>query len=116
MAEPVETTTATTAAVPRARAIQGDRAIAMLLRAGAVSVGLCFVASIIVSMFPATPVQGWLVDYLRQSGVVLLIVTPVLRLVAAGVLLGVHGEWRYAAYAAFILLLLAIAAAAGFEA
>ncbi len=115
MAEPVETTTATTAVAPRARAVQGDRAIAMLLRAGAVSVGVCFVASIVVSMFPASPVQGWLVDYFRQSGVVLLIVTPALRLVAAGVVLGVHGEWRYAAYAACILLLLALAVAAGFE-
>ncbi len=107
---------ARTAALPRARDGQGDRAISLLLRAGSVSVGLCFIASMIVSLFPPSPEQRWLVDYLRQSGVGLLIATPVFRLIAAGVALGAHGEWRYTGYAASILLLLALAMASGLAA
>jgi uncharacterized membrane protein len=104
------------AALPRARAVYGDRAIAHVLRIGAVTAGVCFVLSIAAGYLPDTAERGWAVDFFRRSGITLLIVTPVLRLVAAGVLLGMKGEWRYTVFAACILLLLSAAMGAGLSA
>lgn len=100
----------------RARALAGEHHIAMILRAGAVCAGLCFAASLCVELLPATEAQGFLIDLLRKAGVALLIVTPIARIVAAGVMLGLKGEWRYALFTGCILLLLAVAVGAGFSA
>lgn len=103
-------------ALPRAREIPGEHTIARVLRMGALLAGLMFVASLIAESFPASAMQAYTVDLLRKGGMTLLIVTPVGRLIAAGVALGIKGEWRYAAFSACILLLLAVAITAGFAA
>jgi uncharacterized membrane protein len=99
--------------MPRARALEGDVVIARLLRAGAVLSGVCFAASIVLELVPKSHAQAYALDALRRVGVSLLILTPVTRLVAAGVLLGMQGEWRFALYAGTIVLLLAVALGAG---
>ena len=101
------------ASLPRARVLDGENLIARLLRTGAVLSGLCFAASIALELLPQSESQGYAIDVLRKTGISLLVLTPVLRLVAAGVLLGLRGEWRFAIYAATILLLLALAVGAG---
>lgn len=117
MADPVDTPMAAApapaAAIPRARSFAGDQAIAHVLRMGAIFSGLCFVGSLGAELLPVSAWQMHAIDALRRAGIALLIVTPVLRLVAAGVLLALKGEWRYAFYAACILLLLAAAVGAG---
>ncbi|MBX5482888.1 MAG: hypothetical protein IRZ16_13760 [Myxococcaceae bacterium] len=94
----------------------GEHHIARLLRLGAISAGLCFVGSLLAEGWPASASQAWLVDLLRKSGMMLLIATPIARLVAAGVMLGTRGEWRYALFTGCIVLLLAVAVGAGFSA
>ena len=56
------------------------------------------------------------IDTLRKGAASLLLVTPVARLVVAGAMLGLRGEWRYTLYAAGVLGLLAIAVGAGISA
>lgn len=103
-------------ALPQARAMAGEAHIARLLRTGAVLAGLCFFISLVLGALPQSPATAYAIDALRKGGVVLLVVTPILRLLAAGVLLGLRGEWKYTIYAACILLLLCFAVAAGLAA
>ena len=99
--------------LPNVRAFEGDVIIARVLRAGAVLSGLCFGGSLMLELLPATSSQGYAIDALRKGGITLLVLTPMLRLVAAGILLGLRGEWRFALYAATVLLLLALAIGTG---
>ncbi len=96
-------------AAPRARAMEGEKAIARVLRAGAVLGGGCFAASLGVGLLPASARTGVAIDLLRKSGASLLIVTPVARIAVAGAVLGMKGEPRYLLYGAAILALLGIA-------
>lgn len=100
-------------ATPAVRGMDGERAIAAVLRAGAILAGLCFAASIILEHLGG---PGLLRDaeLLRAAGASLLVVTPVVRLLVAGVALGLRGEHRYSVYAAVILLLMIAAASLGF--
>jgi uncharacterized membrane protein len=100
-------------ALPTARGMDGERTIAMVLRAGAIMAGVCFLASILLEVVPDAPlVQD--ADLLRAAGATLLVVTPVARLVVAGVALGRRGEYRYTTFAAIVLVLLFAAAGLGF--
>lgn len=121
MAEPVELpsqppTPARVAQIPHAREMSGEQAISAVLRTGAILSGLCFLTSLVIELFPPSVPASIAVELLRKGGVALLIVTPVLRLIAAGVVLGMRGEWRYTLYAACIVLLLAVAITAGLAA
>jgi len=100
-------------ALPTTRGMDGERAIALVLRVGAILSGVCFLASILLEAIPDAPlVQD--AELLRATGATLLVVTPVARLLVAGVALGRRGEYRYATFAAVILLLLMAAAGLGF--
>jgi len=103
-------------AAPRARAMEGEKAIARVLRAGAVLGGGCFAASLALELLPQSARTGIAIDDLRKAGASLLIVTPVARIAIAGALLGMKGELRYLLYGAAILALLGIALGAGFSA
>jgi hypothetical protein len=100
-------------ALPVARGMDGERAIARVLRAGALLAGACFAASIALEAIPALPLRQD-AELLRAAGATLLVVTPVARLVVAGVALGIRGEYRYSTFAAVILVLLIAAAGLGF--
>ncbi|MBA2707035.1 MAG: hypothetical protein H0U59_04430 [Gemmatimonadaceae bacterium] len=54
------------------------------------------------------------IDSLRRGGLSLLLITPVARLVASGVLLGIRGEPKYALYAGGVLVLFGLAVGAGY--
>lgn len=99
--------------LPVTRGMDGERAIARVLRAGALLAGVCFAASVVLEALHVPSLQQD-AELLRAAGATLLVVTPVARLVVAGVALGIRGEYRYSTYAAVILVLLIAAAGLGF--
>lgn len=94
----------------------GERWVARLLRAGALASGALFLASLGLELLPATELLQAASAGLRRAAALVLLATPLLRLVAAGIVLGLRGEWRYAVYAAAVLALLALAALTGLSA
>jgi hypothetical protein len=104
------------AELAQARPIDGGRFIAWLLRSGALMSGSLFAASLVLELLPQNYSASVAMDGLRKAGASVLLATPVVRLVVAGGLLGVRGEWRYAVFAGGILALLAAAVGAGLAA
>lgn len=109
------------AAPPRARerigrSAAGERWIARILRGGAIISGTMFLGSLVMEALPQSETVQVAIDTLRKGAASLLLVTPVARLVVAGTMLGLRGEWRYTLCAAGVLGLLAIAVGAGISA
>ena len=102
--------------LPRVRSLEGDVIIARLLRTGAALSGMCLAGSLLLELWSPSSTQAYAIDALRKGGISLLVLTPLARLVAAGILLGLRGEWRFALYAATVLLLLAVAIGTGMSA
>jgi hypothetical protein len=98
---------------PTARAMEGDRFIAYLLRTGAVMGGALFAASLLMELLPSSYGASVAIDSLRKAAGSVLLATPVVRLIAVGVLLGAKGEWRYTAFAGCVLALLGVAIGSG---
>ncbi len=99
----------------RERLAAGERYVGRILRGGALASGALFVVSVAVRLLPVTRVTAVMGDLLEEGAVSLLLVTPVARMVASGVLLGAKGEWRYALYAAGVVTLLGLAVGARFH-
>jgi hypothetical protein len=95
------------------RAVAGERWIARILRGGALISGAMFVGSLALEALPQSETVHVAIDTLRKGAASLLLVTPVGRLVLAGTMLGLRGEWRYTLCAAGVLGLLALAVGAG---
>ncbi len=100
----------------RVRSVAGDRWIARVLRGGALVSGGMLVVSLGLEALPQSENTHVAIDLLRKGAASLLLVTPVARLAMAGTLLGLKGEWRYAAIAAGVLGLLGIAVGTGIHA
>jgi len=100
----------------RVRSVAGDRWIARVLRGGALASGGMLVLSLGLEALPHSETTHVAIDLLRKGAASLLLVTPVARLAMAGTLLGLKGEWRYAAIAAGVLGLLGIAVGTGIHA
>ena len=98
------------------RAVAGERWIARILRGGALISGAMFLGSLVMEALPQSEVVQVAIDTLRKGAASLLLVTPVGRLVMAGTMLGLRGEWRYMLCAAGVLGLLALAVGAGISA
>ncbi|CAM4520874.1 MULTISPECIES: hypothetical protein [Corallococcus] len=98
------------------RLAAGERWIARMLRTGAITSGAMFVTSLGLELLPRDESVHVAIDLLRKGAASMLLVTPVARLAMAGTLLGLRGEWRYAAIAAGVIGLLALAVGAGFQA
>lgn len=94
----------------------GERWIARILRGGALISGTMFLGSLVMEALPQSQAVQVAIDTLRKGAASLLLVTPVGRLVVAGTMLGLRGEWRYTLYAAGVLGLLALAVGAGISA
>lgn len=97
------------------RAAAGERWIARILRGGAVISGGMFLASLAMESLPSSLTAHVTIDTLRKGAASMLLVTPVARLVVAGAMLGLRGEWRYTLYAAGVLGLMAVAVSAGLQ-
>jgi hypothetical protein len=98
------------------RAVAGERWIARVLRGGALISGTMFLGSLVMEALPQSQTVQVAIDTLRKGAASLLLVTPVARLVVAGTMLGLRGEWRYTLCAAGVLGLLALAVGAGISA
>ena len=96
-----------------ARVIGAEQIIGRLLRTGALLSVSLFGVSVILEALPQTSHVGVAIDLLRKAGLAVLLVTPIARLAAAGAVLAVKGERKYAVYAAGSLLLLAFGIRAG---
>ncbi len=81
--------------------------------AGQVVLSAMFVGSLAMEALLQSQAVQVAIDTLRKGAAPLLLVTPVARLVLAGTMLGLRGEWRYTACAAAVLGLLALAVGAG---
>lgn len=101
---------------PRARTLRSEVAIGRVLRSGALLSGGCFVLSLALEALPETERISVAIDHLQKIGVSFLLVTPVVRLVVAGLTLTLRGEWKYALYAGGVLALLSLAVGAGLAA
>jgi hypothetical protein len=113
-ANTVRVTAAATAVTARVgRAVAGERWIARALRGGAILSGGMFLASLPLELLPKSETVDVTIDLLRKGAASALLVTPVVRLVVAGTMLGLRGEYRYSLYAAGVLGLLALAVGAG---
>ncbi len=110
VAQPLGTT------VPRTRAFPAEWVVAQILRVGAVTAGALFLSSLVLELLPRTELVNVAIDVLRKCAMGALLLTPLVRIVAAGAVLGLRGEPRYALYAAGVLALLGIAVGAGFAA
>jgi hypothetical protein len=97
------------------RSAAGERWIARILRGGALISGGMFLASLGLEALPRSLATHVTIDTLRKGAASMLLVTPVARLVMAGAMLGLRGEWRYTLYAAGVLGLLALAVSAGLQ-
>lgn len=98
------------------RAVAGERWIARILRGGALISGTMFLGSLVMEALPQSQTVQVAIDTLRKGAASLLLVTPVARLVVAGTMLGLRGEWRYTLCAVGVLGLLALAVGAGISA
>ncbi|KFE67168.1 hypothetical protein [Hyalangium minutum] len=98
------------------RSAAGERWIARILRGGAIISGTMFLGSLALEALPQSETVQVAIDTLRKGAASLLLVTPVARLVMAGTMLGLRGEWRYTLCAAGVLGLLALAVGAGISA
>lgn len=116
MSEPPADAAARPVLLPRAREVHGERAIGRILRIGALASGGMFLVSLGLELLPVSETASVWIDGLQKAAASLLLVTPVARLVAAGLLLGRRGEWRYSVYAFCVLVMLCVAVGAGFAA
>lgn len=112
-AHPAANTVRAPAAARVGRAVAGERWIARALRGGAVLSGGLFLASLPLELLPKSETVDITIDLLRKGAASALLVTPVVRLMVAGTMLGLRGEWRYTLYAAGVLGLLGLAVGAG---
>jgi len=103
-------------ALPASRELGGERTLALLLRAGGVLGGGCFLGALALRALPDGETVHVTQDLLQKAGASFLIATPVARLGLTGVMLGLKGELRYLVYALLSLGLLAVALGAGYAA
>lgn len=99
--------------LPRSATIDSERIVGRILRMGALGSGTLFASSLVLGLIDGNATVDVAADVLRKSAGMILLVTPVARLIAGGTLLAIRGEWRYALYAGGILFLLAIALGTG---
>ena len=92
----------------------GERSIGRVLRVGAWGSGGLFLASILLQALPQSAQWEAEIQLLRAAAASLLVVAPVVRLIVAGSVLGLHGVWRYAAAAGGVLGLLGLALGVGY--
>ena len=95
---------------------RGEKAIARVLRTGALASGALFFLSLVIEALSVSQKMSTTADVLRKCAASLLLATPVARLLVAGTTLGLAGERKYALYSACVLGMLAMAIRAGFSA
>ena len=79
-----------------------DRAVALVLRTGAFAAFFVMLAGVVTRMF----VDGPISTHIELAGVLIMLVTPVVRVFVAMVLFIREKDWRYGWISAGVLLIL----------
>jgi uncharacterized membrane protein len=86
-----------------------DRAVALVLRVGAFSCFFVMLAGLLVGLF----VPGRLPHGIEQAGVLLMLATPMVRVLVAGVLFLREKDWKFGAISFGVLTILLLGAVFG---
>ena len=86
-----------------------DRVVALVLRVGAFGCFFIMLAGLLVGVF----VPGHLPQEIERAGVLLMLATPVVRVLVAGILFLREKDWKYGAISLGVLTILLLSAAFG---
>jgi len=87
-----------------------EQIIGVVLRAGVVTSSICLAAGLVLAVLNS---QGWIAGLLLDTGIVVLLLTPVARVVVSIVQYASDRDWAFTLLTAIVLVeLLASAAAA----
>jgi uncharacterized membrane protein len=86
-----------------------DRAVALVLRVGAFGCFFIMLAGLLVGFF----VPGRIPQEIERAGVLMMLATPVVRVLVAGVLFLREKDWKFAAISFGVLAILLLGAIFG---
>jgi hypothetical protein len=86
-----------------------DRVVALVLRVGAFGCFFIMLAGLLVGVL----VPGHLPQEIERAGVLLMLATPVVRVLVAGILFLREKDWKYGAISLGVLTILLLSAAFG---
>jgi len=86
-----------------------DRVVALVLRVGAFGCFFIMLAGLLVGVL----VPGHLPHEIERAGVLLMLATPVVRVLVAGILFLREKDWKYGAISLGVLTILLLSAAFG---
>jgi uncharacterized membrane protein len=86
-----------------------DRIVALVLRVGAFGCFFIMLAGLLVGIF----VPGRIPEDIERAGVLLMLATPVVRVLVAGILFLREKDWRYSAISFGVLTILLLGAVFG---
>ena len=86
-----------------------DRVVALVLRVGAFGCFFIMLAGLLIGFF----VPGRLPQEIERAGVLLMLATPVVRVLVAGVLFLHQRDWKYGAISFGVLAILLLSAIFG---
>lgn len=86
-----------------------DRIVALVLRVGAFSCFFVMLAGLLVGIF----IPGGIPAQIERAGVLLMLATPVVRVLVAGVLFLQEKDWKYGAISFGVLSILLLGALFG---
>ena len=86
-----------------------DRIVALVLRVGAFSCFFVMLAGLLVGVF----IPGGIPAQIERAGVLLMLATPVVRVLVAGVLFLQEKDWKYGAISFGVLSILLLGALFG---
>jgi uncharacterized membrane protein len=86
-----------------------DRVVALVLRVGAFGCFFIMLTGLLVGLFVPSPVAG----DIERAGVLLMLATPVVRVLVAGVLFLRERDWKFGAISFGVLAILLLGAVFG---
>jgi uncharacterized membrane protein len=95
--------------VSQLREPEFDRVVAMVLRVGAFSCFFVMLAGLLFGLFVGGPISA----DIERAGVLLMLATPVVRVLVAGILFLREKDWKYGAISFGVLAILLLGAVFG---
>jgi uncharacterized membrane protein len=95
--------------VSQLREPEFDRVVAMVLRVGAFSCFFVMLSGLLIGLF----VGGAIPTDIERAGVLLMLATPVVRVLVAGILFLREKDWKYGAISFGVLAILLLGAVFG---
>jgi uncharacterized membrane protein len=86
-----------------------DRVVALVLRVGAFTCFFVMLTGLLLGLF----IHGSLPEDIERAGVLLMLATPVVRVLVAGILFLREKDWRYGAISFGVLTILLLGAVFG---